>query len=193
MNSLLLYDKYHSIYALLRCIFDLVDLAPENKSTMLYARKNKMMKLEQAIQQAEFTSDNQRITLNFMFTYNWFKEEQKNFFKPYDITSQQFNVLRILRGRYPEPYTTSQVRDRMLDKMSDASRIVDRLVKKGLVMRSVTKADKRLVDVVISRKGLALLDKIDGPLEDFMAAAFNNLTINEKNLFNDMLERIREN
>jgi DNA-binding MarR family transcriptional regulator len=152
-----------------------------------------MMKLEQAIQQAEFSSDNQRITLNFMYTYNWFKEAQKNFFKPYDITSQQFNVLRILRGNYPNPYTTSQVRDRMLDKMSDASRIVDRLVKKGLVIRTVTKTDKRLVDVVISRKGIEILDRIDAPLEDFMAEAFNNLTINEKNLFVDMLEKIREN
>ena len=151
------------------------------------------MKLEQAIQQVEFSSDNQRITLNFMYTYNWFKEAQKNFFKPYDITSQQFNVLRILRGNYPNPYTTSQVRDRMLDKMSDASRIVDRLVKKGLVIRTVTKTDKRLVDVVISRKGIEILDRIDGPLENFMAEAFKNLTINEKNLFVDMLEKIREN
>lgn len=151
------------------------------------------MKLEQAIQQAEFSSDNQRITLNFMYTYNWFKEAMKNFFKPYDITSQQFNVLRILRGNYPNPYTTSQVRDRMLDKMSDASRIVDRLVKKGLVIRTVTKSDKRLVDVVISRKGLGLLDDIDGPLEKFMASAFQQLTKNEKGLFIDLLEKIREN
>jgi DNA-binding MarR family transcriptional regulator len=80
----------------------------------------------------------------------------------------------------------------MLDKMSDASRIVDRLVKKGLVIRSVTKTDKRLVDVVISRQGLALLDRIDGPLEKFMSSAFSNLTINEKNLFIDMLEKIRD-
>ena len=150
------------------------------------------MKLQQAIQQEEFTSDDQRITLNFLYTYNWFKEAQKIFFNPYDITSQQYNVLRILRGNYPNPYTTSQVRDRMLDKMSDASRIVDRLVKKGLVIRSVTKTDKRLVDVVISRQGLALLDRIDGPLEKFMSSAFSNLTINEKNLFIDMLEKIRD-
>ena len=152
-----------------------------------------MIKAEQSIEQTEFSSDNHKITLNFMFTYNWFKEEQKNFFKPYDITSQQFNVLRILRGNYPNPYTTSQVRDRMLDKMSDASRIVDRLVRKGLVVRSVTKSDKRLVDVVISRKGLELLDHIDEPLERFMEATFQNLTINEKNLFVDMLQKIREN
>jgi MarR family 2-MHQ and catechol resistance regulon transcriptional repressor len=151
------------------------------------------MKLEQAISQAEFSSDNQRVTLNFMFTYNWFKEEQKNFFKPYDITSQQFNVLRILRGNYPNPYTTSQVRERMLDKMSDASRIVDRLVKKGLVERSVTKSDKRLVDVVIAKKGMELLDKIDAPLEKFMERTFNSLSKSDKNQFIAMLEKIRDN
>ena len=151
------------------------------------------MKLEQAIQQAEFSSDNQKITLNFMYTYNWFKEEQKNFFRPYDITSQQFNVLRILRGNYPTPYTTSQVRERMLDKMSDASRIVDRLVKKGLVVRTVTKSDKRLVDVVISKKGLELLEQIDGPLEKFMEHVFESLSKNDKHQFITMLEKIREN
>lgn len=151
------------------------------------------MKLEQAIQQADFSSENQKITLNFMYTYNCFKEEMKNFFKPYDITSQQFNVLRILRGSYPDPYTTSQVRDRMLDKMSDASRIVDRLVRKGLVNRSVTKTDKRLVDVIITGKGLELLEKIDGPLEKFMSETFDQFSITEKELFIDMLEKIREN
>ena len=151
------------------------------------------MKLEQAIQQADFSSDNQKITLNFMYTYNCFKEDMKNFFKPYDITSQQFNVLRILRGHYPNPYTTSQVRDRMLDKMSDASRIVDRLVKKDLVNRSVTKTDKRLVDVIISDAGIELLDKIDGPLEEFMETTFKSFTNEEKSLFGGMLEKIREN
>ena len=126
-----------------------------------------------------------------MYTYNWFKEEHKNFFKPYGITPQQYNALRILRGAYPDPYTTSQIRDRMLDKMSDASRIVDRLVKKNLVERSTTKADKRLVDVVIADAGLALLKKLDKPLESDMANYFKNLTKKEKQLFNELLDKMR--
>ena len=81
----------------------------------------------------------------------------------------------------------------MLDKMSDASRIVDRLVRKGLVSRSVTKADKRLVDVVISEKGLTLLDQIDGPLEKFMSQTFKNFSNSEKESFVGLLEKIREN
>jgi len=151
------------------------------------------MKLDQAIQQTTFSSQNQEITLNFMYTYNRFKEGLKNFFKPYGITSQQFNVLRILRGNYPNPYSTSQVRTRMLDKMSDASRIVDRLVKKGLVSRTVTKADKRLVDVVITAAGLELLAKIDGPLEKAMERSFSQFSNAEKSDFVGLLEKIREN
>ena len=151
------------------------------------------MKLEQAIQQSSFTSNDQKLTLNFIYTYNTFKEDQKNFFKPYDITPQQYNVLRILRGAYPKPYTTSQVRDRMLDKMSDASRIVERLVKKGLVNRTTTKSDKRLVDVIISDKGLELLGKIDSPLDQEMNNSFAKFTKEERETFTNLLDKMRKN
>lgn len=151
------------------------------------------MKLEQAIQQSSFTSNDQKLTLNFIYTYNNFKEDQKIFFKPYDITPQQYNVLRILRGAYPNPYTTSQVRDRMLDKMSDASRIVERLVKKGLVNRTTTKSDKRLVDVVISDNGLELLSTIDKPLSHEMSNTFARFTEEERETFTILLDKMRKN
>lgn len=151
------------------------------------------MKLEQAIQQSSFTSNDQKLTLNFIYTYNNFKEDQKNFFKPFDITPQQYNVLRILRGAYPKPYTTSQVRDRMLDKMSDASRIVERLVKKGLVNRTTTKSDKRLVDVIISDNGLDLLKSIDRPLDHEMSNTFARFTEEEREVFTILLDKMRKN
>ena len=151
------------------------------------------MKLEQAIQQSSFTSNDQKLTLNFIYTYNNFKEDQKIFFKPYDITPQQYNVLRILRGAFPKPYSTSQVRDRMLDKMSDASRIVERLVKKGLVNRTITKSDKRLVDVVISDKGMALLNRIDQPLDIEMQSTFTKFTKEERETFTNLLDKMRKN
>ena len=150
------------------------------------------MKLEQAIQQSAFVSDDQKLSLNFIYTFNCFKEAQKVFFKQYGITAQQFNVLRILRGNYPKPYTTSQIRDRMLDKMSDASRIVDRLVKKGLVKRSVTKTDKRLVDILISDTGLALLKSIDKPLNQHMANTFSKFSREEKEALNKLLNKMRD-
>ena len=150
------------------------------------------MKLEQAIQQFDFTSEEHKLILNLIYTFNIFKESQKNFFKSYDITPQQFNVLRILRGRHPEPYTTSQIRERMLDKMSDASRIVDRLLKKKLVTRKTKREDKRLVDVVISENGIALLARMDKPLEDYMKKMFTRLSARDMDQLNKLLDKIRD-
>ncbi|MEM6342631.1 MAG: MarR family transcriptional regulator [Bacteroidota bacterium] len=120
------------------------------------------MRLEDEIKQkTPFRSAKERAIVNLLFTNNWLIGLQKQTFKPYGITLQQFNVLRILRGQYPEPISTSDIRDRMLDRMSDVSRIVDRLVRKQLVVRKTCKTDKRLVDVVITDTGLELLQEID--------------------------------
>jgi DNA-binding MarR family transcriptional regulator len=151
------------------------------------------MKLEAAIKQTKFNTPELKLSLNFIYTYNWFIDVQKQYFAQYGITQQQFNVLRILRGNYPKPYSTSQIRDRMLDKMSDASRIVDRLVKKDLVVRSTCADDKRLVDVVISEKGLRLLENIDLTIEDNVNAPFRNFSESEKETFYNLLDKIREN
>ena len=150
------------------------------------------MKLEHAIQQFDFTSEEHKLILNLIYTFNIFKENQKVFFKDYDITQQQYNVLRILRGRHPEPYTTSQIRERMLDKMSDASRIVDRLVKKKLVTRRTKREDKRLVDVVISEKGIDLLARMDKPLEKYMKETLAGLSTREMDQLNMLLDKLRD-
>lgn len=100
--------------------------------------------------------------VNVSYTHNWCNDKVKQAVSPYDITSQQFNVLRILRGQFPNPSTINFVKSRMLDKMCDASRIVDRLVHKGLVIKNVSNYDKRAVDILINDKGLSLLKTIDG-------------------------------
>jgi DNA-binding MarR family transcriptional regulator len=100
--------------------------------------------------------------VNVAYTHNWCNDKVKQAVSPYDITSQQFNVLRILRGQFPNPSTINLVKSRMLDKMCDASRIVDRLVQKDLVIKNVSNYDKRAVDILINDKGLNLLKKIDG-------------------------------
>ncbi|MCX7723608.1 MAG: MarR family transcriptional regulator, partial [Verrucomicrobiae bacterium] len=84
-----------------------------------------------------------------------------NVLSKFDLTPQQFNLLRILRGQYPSPASISLIKERMLDKMSDASRLVDRLIQKKLVERKICSQDRRKVDVIITRKGLKLLEKID--------------------------------
>jgi DNA-binding MarR family transcriptional regulator len=118
------------------------------------------MSLENDIQQAKFRNEYQKAAINLIYTFNWLTEKNKQFFDKADITSQQFNILRILRGA-GVPLSTLQIRQRMLDKMSDTSRIVDRLVKKELVKKVICKTDRRLVDVTISDKGLSLLKDLD--------------------------------
>ena len=149
------------------------------------------MKLEQAIKQFEFESRGQRLGVNLIFTSNWVQERQKSYFSKFGITQQQYNVLRILRGNYPKPYSTSDIRERMLDKMSDASRIVERLVKKDLVVRKINKKDKRLVDVTISDSGLDLLEKIDKTIENFVQRPFSNLTEKEQEILDSLLDKVR--
>src|SRR4249920_1269440 len=118
------------------------------------------MGIAEDISQSRFRNDYQKAIINFIYTYNWLNEKMKVFFDREKITGQQFNILRILRGA-GKPLSTLQIRQRMLDKMSDTSRIVDRLVLKGLVKKNICANDKRLVDVVITDKGKKLLEKLD--------------------------------
>ncbi|MEQ8242217.1 MarR family transcriptional regulator [Fulvivirga sp.] len=119
------------------------------------------MRIEEEIHQKKFRSELQKATINLLFTSNWLTNRHKDFFKLYGLTPQQFNVLRILRGQYPGSISTSEIKARMLDKNSDASRIVDRLTLKGWVTKKVCPDDRRLVDVTINDDGLNLLTRMD--------------------------------
>jgi DNA-binding MarR family transcriptional regulator len=147
------------------------------------------MSLETDIQQTRFRNEYQKTLINLVYTYNWVSEQNKKFFEREDITSQQFNILRILRGA-GKPLSTLQIRQRMLDKMSDTSRIVDRLIKKGLVKKVVCKSDRRLVDVSISEQGLELLEKLDLS-SDEMDSVLSKLSIEEATMLNTLLDKIR--
>lgn len=147
------------------------------------------MSLEKDINQKTFRNEYQKGIINLIYTYNWLNEKLKSFLEKEDITSQQFNILRILRGA-GVPISTLQIRERMLDKMSDTSRLVDRLVLKGLAKKNVCKNDKRLVDVSISPKGKRLLEKID-TYESEMDAVFGNLSPAEAKTLNNLLDKIR--
>jgi DNA-binding MarR family transcriptional regulator len=147
------------------------------------------MTIEKDINQYKFRNEYQKATINFIYTYNWMNEQMKLFFEPYDITSQQFNILRILRGA-GEPLSTLQIRQRMLDKMSDTSRIVDRLIKKKLVKKSICESDKRLVDVTINEKGKKLLEEMD-VRSDAMDSVLKNLSEQDAKILNGLLDKIR--
>ena len=147
------------------------------------------MSIEEDISQPKFRNEFQKGVINLIYTYNWMNEKMKALFNKEKITAQQFNILRILRGA-GKPLSTLQIRQRMLDKMSDTSRIVDRLIVKGLVSKTVCPDDKRLVDVSISDKGMKLLEKMD-KYENDMDAVFGNLSNAEAKTLNNLLDKIR--
>lgn len=147
------------------------------------------MSLEKDIQQTKFRSELQKAVINIIYTHNYINEKNKQIFEKGDITPQQFNILRILRGA-GKPLSTLQIRQRMLDKMSDTSRIVDRLLKKGLVEKVICAKDRRLVDVTISDAGKALLHQLD-QYEPEMDAILGNLTNEEAVILNKLLDKIR--
>lgn len=149
------------------------------------------MKIEEAIHQSEFVDEWHKATVNLLYTTNWLENQIKAVLKPYDVTMQQFNVLRILRGQHPEPISINQIRDRMLDRMSDASRIVERMVKKGWVERKTCSSDKRLVDVVILPLGLNVLKEIQEHQPE-MNTFISNLSAVEANQLNQLLDKLRQ-
>jgi DNA-binding MarR family transcriptional regulator len=148
------------------------------------------MSIEEDINQRKFRNEYQKAGINIIYTFNWMNEQMRNLFEAHELTSQQFNILRILRGA-GQPISTLQIRQRMLDKMSDTSRIVDRLILKGLVKKSVCKTDKRLVDVTITDKGKKLLAKLDEHQDD-MDKVIGNLTDDEAKQLNFLLDKIRK-
>ena len=140
-------------------------------------------------QQRQFRNEHHKATVNLLFSSNWLMENIKKFLQSEDITPQQYNILRILRGS-GKPLSTLQIRERMLDKMSDTSRIVDRLLKKDLVEKKTSAADKRLVDVTISTKGRELLDRLDSRNASLDGILFT-LSHDEAKTLNDLLDKMR--
>ena len=148
------------------------------------------MGIEQDIQQSQFRNSFQKAAINLLYTSGWLRDRMKVLFDKEDITAQQFNILRILRGSFPTPLSTLQIRDRMLEKMSDTSRLVDRLVVKGLVKKITAETDRRLVDVLITEKGKKLLSRIDAQQTE-TDAILNNLTEKEAEQLSELLDKMR--
>ena len=150
-----------------------------------------MMGIDKDIQQLTFRNSHQKAAINLIYTLGWMREKTNLIFEAEDITPQQFNILRILRGSFPHPLSTLQIRERMLEKMSDTSRIVDRLLTKGLVKKLTCKNDRRLVDIIISDKGKKLLERLD-ERQDEIDGVLSNLSEREANILSDLLDKIRD-
>jgi DNA-binding MarR family transcriptional regulator len=147
------------------------------------------MQIEKEIQ-SKFEDNYHKVVVNISYTSGWLNNILRGEFEKFNLTSQQFNVLRILRGQYPNPATINLLKERMLDKMSDASRIVDRLVQKELVSRCTSSHDRRAVDILISEKGLNILSEMDN---NFKTADLvkNFLTEDEAGQLSDLLDKLR--
>lgn len=148
------------------------------------------MGIEKDIQQKAFRNDYNKAMVNIIYSSNWLHEKIKVFLDSEDITNQQYNILRILRGS-SHPLSTLQIRERMLDKMSDTSRIVDRMLKKGLVEKTVCPGDKRMVDVILTPMGKLVLDKLDQRNEE-LDSFMNGLSHVETSMLNELLDKMRD-
>ena len=147
------------------------------------------MGIEQDIQQPNFRNEFQKMGINLLFTANWLNEQIGKILSEEGVTQQQYNILRILRGS-ATPLSTLKIRERMLDKMSDTSRIVDRLIAKELVLKNTCEKDKRLVDITLTPKGLSLVDQLD-QYNERIDALLKGINESEAQLMNQILDKIR--
>ncbi|MCU0426566.1 MAG: MarR family transcriptional regulator [Candidatus Kapabacteria bacterium] len=149
-----------------------------------------MPTIEKEITQNKFRNESHKAIINVIYTGNWLTAKHSKFLKKFDLTEQQFNILRILRGQRPKPASIGLLRDRMLDKMSDVSRLVERLRKLGLVEREVSPTDRRTVEIVITKLGVQLLSRIDRKNRE-IDATVQNLSEEELQQLNTLLDKLR--
>ena len=150
-----------------------------------------MKSIGDEIQQSEFSDVYQQLGINILFTAAWFGEKNRLALKDYDLSLPQYNVLRILRGQKGQAITVAGLCERMIDKSSNASRIVDKLESRKLVSRRVCDKDRRQVDVVITEKGTSLLEELDGKVPTFKTIMAKQLSSKDAEALNFALDQIR--
>jgi DNA-binding MarR family transcriptional regulator len=150
-----------------------------------------LVRLEDELKQTKpFKTEQQKLALNILFTGSWLHGVFSDMIKPFDITHHQFNVLRILKGKYPHSYRNSEITERMIDKASNVTRIVDKLQEKKLVTRTENDEDRRQVDIKITESGLKLLDEIDKKFSS-RAIPFFEFNAEKAKIMNEWLDEFR--
>lgn len=150
------------------------------------------MKIEQAIKQERFDNEYQKLAVNMMYTSSLLSVHQQRFFRGYDLTVQQYNVLRILRGQKSTPIGVNSIGERMIDQTSNASRLVEKLRQKGLAERKTCPDDRRQVEVTITQNGMNLLAEIDSHMHELFKA-FGSISHKEAANLNQLLDKLRSN
>lgn len=150
------------------------------------------MSIADDVRQRVFESPYQQVYINILYTAAWLEARTKPVFRAHGLTGQQYNILRILRGRHPEACSAGEVKAVMIDQSPDVTRLMDRLVAKGLVARTVCPANRRKVDLVITDAGLALLDTLAPQLRELVESPFrDHLSEDEARRLSDLLDRYR--
>jgi len=150
------------------------------------------MKIEDEIKQKSFKSEYHRLAVNLQFTSSWLGAQHTKTLRHFGISSQQYNVLRILKGQFPKPSSLVLIRERMLDKESNASRLIDKLVNAELTKRIQCPNDRRQVEITITEKGIELLNQMN-PKVDEISNCMKSLSENEAETLNSLLDKLRAN
>lgn len=149
------------------------------------------MSLEQDIKQERFADEHEKAVINILFTASWLYNRNASRLRVHDITPEQYNVLRILRGSHPRALMLADVTSRMIDKSSNATRLVEKLRQKGLLRRDICESNRRQVDIVITDEGLALLKQIDQEATVWLES-LRVISRDEAKELNRVLDKLRE-
>ncbi|MAD49784.1 MAG: MarR family transcriptional regulator [Flavobacteriales bacterium] len=150
------------------------------------------MNLEQSISQAKFDSEQEKLMINVIYSANLLNLITTRLFKPFDLSLQQYNVLRILRGQKGSSIALMEIENRMLDKSSNVSRLVDKLISKDLVNRSVCSEDRRRIEILITSNGISILKEIDAILSEMNSKLKELISDDDANQTNRILDHLRE-
>lgn len=150
------------------------------------------MSIEEDLKLTDKTSLESKALINLSYTSRQLEESLSALLKEYDLTVQQFNVLRILRGQQGKPASLSCVQERMVDRSSNTTRLVDKLIKKGLTERRVCPSNRRKVEIEITKKGLDVLSELDPRTNALNESHVKNFSKEELKLFNTLLDKLRQ-
>ncbi len=149
------------------------------------------MKIEEAIKQSKFENSYQKAIINIIYTANWLRDQQQETFKQHDILPQHYNVLRIVNGRYPNAISPGEIKEVMLDKGNDVTRLIDKLVKKDLVKRHTCESNRRKIDIIITKEGIQFLKEISDPFKKQIQLFKKSISEKEAETLSQLLDKFR--
>jgi len=150
-----------------------------------------MTRIEEAIKQSKFQDVYQKALINLIYTANCLRDEQVKILKPFDLLPQHFNIMRILKGRHPRPICPGEIKEVMLDKANDLTRLLDKLERKGLIQRNLCPTNRRKMDITLTQAGLELLEKMNRIMDQTHDALKKRLSDREAASLSHLLDKMR--